>query len=77
MENIIVMDHDRDRIINMSLYEFIDWQYKWGNHFIVCHVTEEEYVLMVKQIGKGGLKERLARISKEELVYDKFRYLMA
>ena len=39
---------------------------------MVCHVTEEEYKIMLKQIKNGGLNERLPRIARDELGYNKF-----
>lgn len=75
MNRIIVMFKDEDKEVNMSLYDFIDEQYRYANPFMVCHVTEEEYQIMLNQIKHGCLRERLSRIT--DYGYDKFRYLLA
>ena len=75
MNRIIVMFKDEDKEVNMSLYDFIDEQYRYANPFMVCHVTEEEYQIMLNQIKQGCLYERIARIT--DYGYDKFRYLLA
>lgn len=77
MSKIIVMFEDGDREINMSLYDFIDEQYRKANPIMVCHVTEEEYGNMKKQIKSGYLNERLPRITDEsDMGYNKFRYVV-
>ena len=43
MSKIIVMFEDEDKELNMSLYDFINEQYRKANPIMVCHVTEEEY----------------------------------
>ena len=75
MNRIIVMFKDEDKELNMSVYDFIDEQYRYSNPFMVCHVTEEEYQIMLNQIKQGCLYERIARIT--DYGYDKFRYLLA
>lgn len=77
MSKIIVMFQDEDKELNMSLYDFVDEQYQYSNPMMVCHVTEEEYKIMLKQIKNGGLNERLPRIARDELGYNKFAYLLA
>lgn len=77
MDKIIEMLGDRDKVLNMSLYEYIESQYKNGNKFIACHVTEEEYKCMLQQIKNGCLNERNSRISRDSMEYDKFRYMLA
>lgn len=78
MGKIIVMFENEDEELNMSLYDFIDEQYRKANPIIVCHVTEEEYSNMKKQIKSGCLNERLPRITDDqERGYDKFRYVVA
>lgn len=78
MGKIIVMFENKDKELNMSLYDFIDEQYRKVNPIMVCHVTEEEYNNMKKQIKSGCLNERLPRIiNYEERGYDKFRYVVA
>ena len=59
MSKIIAMLENEDRELNMSLYDFIDEQYRKANPIMVCHVTEEEYNNMKKQIKAGYLNERL------------------
>lgn len=76
MDKIIVME--QDKILNMNIFEFIENQYKYQNNFIVCHVTKDEYKIMVKQIKNDGcLKEKYSRIDNLNLGYDKFRYMIA
>ena len=77
MNRIIVMFNDEDKELNMSLYTFIDQQYRNANQIIVCHVTEEEYSIMQKQLKSGCLNERLPRISAiTDIGYNKFRYVV-
>lgn len=77
MSKIIVMLENEDRELNMSLYDFIDEQYRKANPIMVCHVTEEEYNNMKKQIKSGFLNERLPRITaKGDIGYNKFRYVV-
>ncbi len=66
MGKIIVMFENEDEELNMSLYDFIDEQYRKANPIIVCHVTEEEYSNMKKQIKSGCLNERLPRITDDQ-----------
>ncbi len=74
MGKIIVMFKDKDKELNMSLYDFINEQYLKANPIMVCHVTEEEYRNMKLQIKSGYLKERLPRVTTdEEIGYNKFR----
>ena len=75
MNSIIVMYEDVDKELNMSLYDYIEHTYRYAIPVIVCHVTEEEYANMQKQLKSGCLNERLPRI--KELGYNKFRYLIA
>lgn len=77
MNKIIVMFEKEDKELNMSLYDFIKEQYRHANPILVCHVTKEEYKIMLDQIKHGGLNERLPRITQETLGYNKFRYLLA
>lgn len=77
MSKTIVMFEDEDREINMSLYDFIDEQYRKASPIMVCHVTEEEYNNMKKQISSGYLNERLPRIAATgDIGYNKFRYVV-
>lgn len=76
MKKIIVMDGEKDKELNMSMYEFVDELYRKAIPMIVCNVTKEEYEIMLKQVKSGGLKERLPRITSQELEYDRFRYLL-
>lgn len=77
MSKIIAMLENEDRELNMSLYDFIDEQYRRANPIMVCHVTEEEYNNMKKQIKSGYLHERLPRIAaKGDIGYNKFRYVV-
>lgn len=76
MNKIIVMFEEEDKELKMSLYDFVDEQYGHSNPIMVCHVTEEEYKIMLKQIKQEGqLRERSARIMEEG--YDRYRYLLA
>lgn len=34
----------------MSLYDFVNEQYRKANPIMVCHVTEEEYKLLSKSV---------------------------
>lgn len=78
MNNIIVMYEDIDKELNISLYDFIDELYnKRERAFLVSHIEIEEYEEMRKQLKNGFLYERLASTTKDELKYNKFRYLMA
>ena len=77
MSKIIVMFEDEDKELNMSLYDFINEQYRKANPIMVRHVTEEEYSNMKLQIKSGCLHERLPRIiTDEERGYNKFRYVV-
>lgn len=77
MGKIIVMFENKDKELNMSLYDFIDEQYRKANPIMVCHVTEEEYNNMKKQVNSGCLNERLPMITnKEQIGYNKFRYVV-
>ncbi len=76
MSKIIVMLENEDRELNMSLYDFIDEQYRKANSIMVCHVTEEEYSNMEKQIKSGCLNERLPRITVQDMGYNRFRYVV-
>lgn len=78
MKRIIVMYEDYDKEVNMSLYDYVEYTYRHAIPIVVCHVTEEEYTTMQKQLKSGYLNERLARItSDDEMGYNKFRYMMA
>ena len=78
MKRIIVMYEDYDKEVNMSLYDYVEQTYRSAIPIRVCHVTEEEYTTMQKQIKSGYLNERLPRIrNNDEIGYNKFRYLMA
>lgn len=78
MGKIIVMFENEDKELNMSLYDFIDEQYRKANPIMVCHVTEEEYLIMKKQIKSGTLNERFSVMDKTEKQrgYNKFRYVV-
>ena len=56
MRKIIVMFENEDKELNMSLYDFVNEQYRKANPIMVCHVTEEEYKVMLGQINHGRLK---------------------
>ena len=77
MSKTIVMFNGEDREINMSLYDFIDEQYRKANPIMVCHITEKEYDNVKKQLKSGNLYERLSRIKPENIGYNKFRYVIA
>ena len=74
---IIAMYHNKDIELNIDLYEFIYERYKYATPFIVCHVTEDEYKEMLTQIKKGYLNERNNKIKRNELGYNKSRYMVA
>lgn len=77
MSNIIVMFENEDKELNMSLYDFIDEQYRKKTPIAVCHVTEKEYNNMKKQVRLGCLYERLPRITNsDDMEYNKFRYVV-
>lgn len=76
MDKIIIMNGKRDIILDSNIYEYIDSQYKYKIKFTLCHVTEEEFEIMKKQIKMWGLKERLSKIDNMNLGYDKLRYLI-
>lgn len=76
MKEIILMQGDQDRVVNLSLYDFIKRCLTNEIDFLVCNVTEEEFKKMKKQICEGCLNERLA-IGTCDYGYDKFRYMAA
>ena len=59
----------------MSLYDFVDEQYRRANPILVCYVTEREYGRMKEQLKSGALNERLQRV--ENRGYNGFRYVIA
>ncbi len=75
MDKIIVVYESQNKVIDMSLYDFIDIQYKNGNPFIVCNVTSDEFVNMVEQVKKGKLYELEPRLG-HSVMYNQFRYMM-
>ena len=77
MDKLIFKTKDEDIILDANIYECIEAYYKYNNEFIICHVTEEEFTLMCKQIENYGLKERLSQIDNVNLGYDKSRYMIA
>lgn len=77
MSKIIAMYEEKDKELNISLYDFVDECYRKAIPIMVCHVTEEEYGNMKEQLKSGYLNERLPRITNEkERGYDKFRYVI-
>ena len=78
MNKIIVMFENKDRELNISLYDFMNEQYLKAAPILVCHVTEEEYKNMKEQLQYGYLNERLSRmITQGDIGYNKFRYVVA
>lgn len=78
MNTIIVMFEDRDKELNISLYDFIDEQYQKSIPIIVCHVTKEEYNTMRNQVKNGCLNERFSKLfDKNSIGYINSRYLLA
>lgn len=77
MNKIIVMLEDEDKELNISLYDFVNEQYRNANPIMVCHVTEKEYKIMLEQIKRGGLLNERLRTPMETLEYNKSRYLLA
>lgn len=77
MSKIIVVT-DKAKEIYMSLYEFIDWQWRdLDKAIIVCHVTENDYKIMQKQIKRGGyLEELLPRSGSYSFSYNRYGYVM-
>lgn len=75
--NAKVAFENEDKELNMSLYDFVNEQYRKANPIMVCHFTKEEYKVMLEQIKRGRLNERSQRIVQEELGDDKFRYILA
>lgn len=76
MNKIIVMFEHEDKELNMSLYDFIKEQYRHAISTLVCHVTKEEYKIMLDQIKYGSLNERLPMVTREKFGYNMFRYLL-
>ncbi len=77
MGKIIAMFENEDKELNVSLYDFINQQYRASNPILVCHVTKNEYLTMKKQIKSGCLNERLPIIAdNEQRGYNKFRYVI-
>ena len=75
---IIVMYEDIDKQLNMSVYNCIGIQHWNSDSLLICHVTDEEYQIMLDQIKyEGSLYERMLRIVKPDIGYDKFRYMAA
>lgn len=74
---IIAMYKNKDIELNIDLYEFIYERYKYATPFIICHVTEDEYKEMLNQIKTGLLNERNKNLLKEEIGYNKSRYMVA
>ncbi len=77
MNRIIVMFQEDDVELNMSFYDYVDEQYRHAKPVIAAHVTEKEYKIMAEQIRtKGYLTERLPRATRNDLGYEKYRYLL-
>ena len=77
MNKIIVMLENEDKELNISLYDFVNEQYRNANPIMVCHVTEKEYKIMLEQIKRGGLLNERLQTPMETLEYNKSRYLLA
>ena len=76
MNKVIVMEEDK--LLNINIFEFIETQYKYQKNFVVCHVTDKEFKIMVSQIKNDGcLKEKYSRIDNLNLGYDKYRYMIS
>lgn len=71
-QSIIVIDDDKDIVVDLSIYDYINL---FHEPFYVCNVSIEDYDLMKKQIKNSMLDERSPRNTKVE--YDMFRYLLA
>ena len=75
IQSIIALFKERDRILPMSIYDFIAF-YK-GKAFYACTVSEEDYEKMIEQINKDGLlDERIPRTAIKGS-YERKRYLLA
>ena len=74
---IIVMFGDEDKELNMCLYDYVEELYRHSTAFLINHVTEKEYETMLEQIKQGCLNERLPMMKREDIGYDKYRYMMA
>jgi len=75
MESIIVMFDSKDKIINMSLYEFMDIEVDNDVPFSVCNVSKEEFAELVKQVNLGYLQERFPRLDFIRKPYNTNRYI--
>lgn len=77
MDKIIVMAKAEDMELEVSLYDFIDEQYRQNIPVLVCNVTPEEYNNMKEQLQWGGLNERIYDLSATKILgYNKFRYMI-
>ena len=77
MNRIIVMFQEDDVELNMSFFDYVEEQYRHAKPIIAAHVTEAEYKIMAEQIKmKGCLRERLPRVTRQDLGYEEYRYLL-
>ena len=75
MNNIIVMFDNKDKILDISLYEFMDIEYHSDIPFVICNVTLDDYIEIKKQVKMGYLQERLPRLDINRKDYTKDRYI--
>ena len=76
-DNLIILDENSENEVNISLYDFIDENYKNKQSFIVSNVDENEYKEMVKQLATGELHKRESLYNNDNLGYNNHRYLLA
>ena len=63
--------------LEVSLYDFIDEQYRQNIPVLVCNVTPEEYNNMKEQLQWGGLNERIYDLCATKILgYNKCRYMI-
>lgn len=75
MDSIIVKFDSKDKIINMSLYEFMDIEVGNDVPFSVCNVSEEDYKEIDRQVRLGYLQERIPRLDLTRKPYNSNRYV--
>ena len=75
MNNIIVMFDNRDEVIEMSLYEFMDIQIRRNIPFAVCNVSLKDFKELTKQVYMGYLQERIPRLDLNRKPYNNRRYI--
>ncbi len=75
MDNIVVMYDSKDKVEEMTLYEFMDIQLRRDVPFVVCNVSLEDYKEIVRQVRMGYLQERVPRLDFNRNPYTSDRYI--